>query len=152
MSLLEHAAVEAAKKFAENEENRTDTRGVVKASRVFPVVSVFSVLMGIAMALLKLKQGGVMFMCWRRFVLLGVFLLIYGHNFKIEYDRTGITVYNFFGKPKQYELQDVQKIELKSDGYTVLTAKGKIRVEKDFFLGSDAFLAYLRDYMKEKKA
>ena len=84
--------------------------------------------------------------------LLGVFLLIYGHNFKIEYDRTGITVYNFFGKPKQYELQDVQKIELKSDGYTVLTAKGKIRVEKDFFLGSDAFLAYLRDYMKEKKA
>lgn len=53
MSLLEHAAVEAAKKFAENEENRTDTRGVVKASRVFPVVSVFSVLMGIAMALLK---------------------------------------------------------------------------------------------------
>lgn len=63
MSLLEHAAVEAAKKFAENEENRTDTRGVVKASKVFPVVSVFSVLMGIAMALLKLKQGGVMFLC-----------------------------------------------------------------------------------------
>ena len=63
MSLLEHAAVEAAKKFAENEENRTDTRGVVKASKVFPVVSVFSVLMGIAMALLKLKQG---FMCWRQ--------------------------------------------------------------------------------------
>ena len=46
----------------------------------------------------------------------------------------------------------MQKIERKSDGYTVLTAKGKIRVEKDFFLGSDAFLAYLRDYMKEKKA
>ncbi|WP_337513691.1 hypothetical protein [Ruminococcus sp.] len=153
MSLLEHAAVEAAKKFAENEENRTETRGVVKASKVFPVVSVFSVLMGIAMALLKLKQGGVMFyVLAAAFVLLGVFLLIYGHNFKIEYDRTGITVYNFFGKPKQYELQDVQKIELKSDGYTVLTAKGKIRVEKDFFLGSDAFLAYLRDYMKEKKA
>ena len=109
--------------------------------------------MGIAMALLKLKQGGVMFyVLAAAFVLLGVFLLIYGHNFKIEYDRTGITVYNFFGKPKQYELQDVQKIELKSDGYAVLTAKGKIRVEKDFFLGSDAFLAYLRDYMKEKKA
>ena len=109
--------------------------------------------MGIAMALLKLKQGGVMFyVLAAAFVLLGVFLLIYGHNFKIEYDRTGIAVYNFFGKPKQYELQDVQKIELKSDGYTVLTAKGKIRVEKDFFLGSDAFLAYLRDYMKEKKA
>ncbi len=109
MSLLEHAAVEAAKKFAENEENRTDTRGVVKASKVFPVVSVFSVLMGIAMALLKLKQGGVMFyVLAAAFVLLGVFLLIYGHNFKIEYDRTGITVYNFFGKPKQYELQDAE--------------------------------------------
>ena len=97
-----------------------------------------------------MNENGIRYFAW--FSLLGVFLLIYGHNFKIEYDRTGITVYNFFGKPKQYELQDVQKIELKSDGYTVLTAKGKIRVEKDFFLGSDAFLAYLRDYMKEKKA
>lgn len=140
MSLLEHAAVEAAKKFAENEENRTDTRGVVKASRVFPVVSVFSVLMGIAMALLKLKQGGVMFyVLAAAFVLLGVFLLIYGHNFKIEYDRTGITVYNFFGKPKQYELQDVQKIELKSDGYTVLTAKGKSGWKRTFSWGRMRF-------------
>ena len=71
--------------------------------------------------------------------LLGVFLLIYGHNFKIEYDRTGIAVYNFFGKPKQYELQDVQKIELKSDGYTVLTAKGKIRWKRTFSWGRMRF-------------
>ena len=48
----------------------------MKASKVFPVVSVFSVLMGIAMALLKLKQGGVMFyVLAAAFVLLGVFLL-----------------------------------------------------------------------------
>ena len=32
MSLLEQAAVEAAKKLAENEESHTDTRGIVKAS------------------------------------------------------------------------------------------------------------------------
>ena len=75
MSLLEHAAVEAAKKFAENEENRTDTRGVVKASKVFPVVSVFSVLMGIAMALAEIKAGrcdvlcagGSVCCCWAYF-------------------------------------------------------------------------------------
>ena len=67
-----------------------------------------------------------------------------GTNFRIEYDRTGITVYNFFGKPKQYTLQDVQKIELKSDGYIVWTAKGKIRVEQQVFIGADAFLCYLR--------
>lgn len=85
------------------------------------------------------------------FAVLGICLLIYGHNFRIEYDRTGITVYNFFGKPKQYTLQDVQKIELKSDGYIVWTAKGKIRVEQQFFIGADAFLCYLRDYQKEEQ-
>ena len=42
MGLLEQAAVEAAKKLAENEESHTDTRGIVKASKVFPVVSIAS--------------------------------------------------------------------------------------------------------------
>ena len=150
--MLEQAAVEAAKKLAENEESRTDTRGIVKASKVFPVISVASVLMAVAMAFLKHRQGGVMFYVLAgAFAVLGICLLIYGHNFRIEYDRTGITVYNFFGKPRQYTLQDVQRIELKSDGYTVWTAKGKIRVEQQFFLGADAFLRYLRDYQKERQ-
>ena len=39
MGLLEQAAVEAAKKLAENEESHTDTRGIVKASKVFPVLA-----------------------------------------------------------------------------------------------------------------
>lgn len=39
MGLLERAAMEAAKKMAESEESHTDVRGIVKASKVFPVVS-----------------------------------------------------------------------------------------------------------------
>lgn len=152
MGLLEQAAVEAAKKLAENEESHTDTRGIVKASKVFPVVSIASILLALGMAFLKHRQSDAAFYVLAgAFAVLGICLLIYGHNFRIEYDRMGITVYNFFGKPKQYELQDVQKIELKSDGYIVRTAKGKIRVEQQFFIGADAFLCYLRDYQKEKQ-
>lgn len=40
MGLLERAAMEAAKKMAESEESHTDVRGIVKASKVFPVVSI----------------------------------------------------------------------------------------------------------------
>ena len=153
MGLLERAAMEAAKKMAENEESHTDTRGIVKASKVFPVVSIASILLALGMAFLKHRQSDAAFYVLSGvFAVLGICLLIYGHNFRIEYDRTGITVYNFFGKPKQYTLQDVQKIELKSDGYIVWTAKGKIRVEQQFFIGADAFLAYLRDYKKEKQS
>lgn len=152
MGLLERAAIEAAKKAADKEDQNTDTIGIVKASKVFPVISILSILAGVGMIFLKLKQGGTLFyVLAAAFVVLGIVLLIYGHNFKIEYDRTGITVYNFFGKPKKYELDDVQRIELKSDGFTVWTKKGKIRVEKDFFLGSTEFMQYLREYIKEKQ-
>ncbi len=152
MGLLERAAIEAAKKAAEKEEQNTDTMGVVKASKMFPVISIVSVLAGVGMVFLKLKQGNpVFYVLAVAFVILGILLLIYGRNFKIEYDRTGIVVYNFLGKPKQYALEDVQRIELKSDGFTVWTVKGKIRVEKDFFIGSTEFMQYLREYGKEKK-
>lgn len=149
MGLLERAAMEAAKKMAESEESHTDVRGIVKASKVFPVVSIASILLALGMAFLKHRQSDAAFYVLAGvFAVLGICLLIYGHNFRIEYDRTGITVYNFFGKPKQYTLQ---KIELKSDGYIVWTAKGKIRVEQQFFIGADAFLCYLRDYQKEEQ-
>ena len=119
---------------------------------MFPVVSIASILLALGMAFLKHRQSDAAFYVLSGvFAVLGICLLIYGHNFRIEYDRTGITVYNFFGKPKQYTLQDVQKIELKSDGYIVWTAKGKIRVEQQFFIGADAFLCYLRDYQKEEQ-
>ena len=115
MGLLERAAMEAAKKMAESEESHTDVRGIVKASKVFPVVSIASILLALGMAFLKHRQSDAAFYVLAGvFAVLGICLLIYGHNFRIEYDRTGITVYNFFGKPKQYTLQDVQKIELKT--------------------------------------
>lgn len=135
MGLLERAAMEAAKKMAESEESHTDVRGIVKASKVFPVVSIASILLALGMAFLKHRQSDAAFYVLAGvFAVLGICLLIYGHNFRIEYDRTGITVYNFFGKPKQYTLQDVQKIELKSDGYIVWTAKGKFGWNSSFSL------------------
>ncbi len=100
MGLLERAAMEAAKKMAESEESHTDTRGIVKASKVFPVVSIASILLALGMAFLKHRQSDAAFYVLSGvFAVLGICLLIYGHNFRIEYDRTGITVYNFFGKP-----------------------------------------------------
>ena len=45
MGLLERAAMEAAKKMAESEESRADTRGIVEASKVFPVVSIAAILL-----------------------------------------------------------------------------------------------------------
>ena len=99
MGLLERAAMEAAKKMAESEESHTDTRGIVKASKVFPVVSIASILLALGMAFLKHRQSDAAFYVLSGvFAVLGICLLIYGHNFRIEYDRTGITVYNFFGK------------------------------------------------------
>lgn len=44
-----------------------------------------------------------------------------------------------------------QKIILKEDGFSIVTTQGKVRVEKDFFLGSMEFMQYLRDYLKEKQ-
>ena len=90
---MEQAAVEAAKKLAENEESHTDTRGIVKASKVFPVVSIASILLALGMAFLKHRQSDAAFYVLAgAFAVLGICLLIYGHNFRIEYDRTGITV------------------------------------------------------------
>ena len=92
MGLLEQAAVEAAKKLAENEESHTDTRGIVKASKVFPVVSIASILLALGMAFLKHRQSDAAFYVLAgAFAVLGICLLIYGHNFRIEYDRTGST-------------------------------------------------------------
>ena len=63
MGLLERAAMEAAKKMAENEESHTDTRGIVKASKVFPVVSIASILLALGMAFLKHRQSDAAFLC-----------------------------------------------------------------------------------------
>lgn len=46
MGLLERAAIEAAKKVSETEEASTDVTGVVKASKIFPIVSSVSLLAG----------------------------------------------------------------------------------------------------------
>ena len=81
MGLLEQAAVEAAKKLAENEESHIDTRGIVKASKVFPVVSIASILLALGMAFLKHRQSDAAFYVLAgAFAVLGICLLIYGHN------------------------------------------------------------------------
>ena len=71
MGLLERAAMEAAKKMAESEESHTDVRGIVKASKVFPVVSIASILLALGMAFLKHRQSDAAFyvlagclQCW----------------------------------------------------------------------------------------
>ncbi len=156
MGLLERAAIEAAKKVSETEEANTDVRGVVKASKIFPIISIVSLLAGgfFLFFKLKVKQDSDSFLLYvlaAAFVVTAVLLLIYAHHFRIEYDRTGFTVRNFFGKEKKYALDDVQKIILKEDGFSVVTTQGKVRVEKDFFLGSMEFMQYLRDYLKEKQ-
>ncbi len=157
MGLLERAAIEAAKKVSETEEARTDVTGVVKASKVFPIISVASLLAGGFFLFLKLKgeQENASFLLpilAAAFLATAILLLIYAHNFRIAYDRTGFTVRNFWGKEKKYALDDVQKIHLKEDGFSIITTQGKIRVEKDFFLGSIEFMQYLCDYLKEKQA
>lgn len=153
MGLLDRVAIEAGKAFAEKEEAKTDVTGVVKASKLFPIVSVVALLAGGFMLFLKAKQGDFLFyILAAAFAVTAVLLLVYAYNFRIDYDRSGFTVRNFFGKEKKYALDEVQKLELKEDGFAVITTQGKIRVEKDFFLGSAAFMQYLRDYLKEKQA
>lgn len=156
MGLLERAAIEAAKKVSETEEANTDVTGIVKASKIFPIVSIVSLLAGgfFLFFKLKIKQDSDSFLLYvlaAAFIVTAVLLLIYAHHFRIEYDRTGFTVHNFFGKEKKYALDDVQKIVLKEDGFSIVTTQGKVRVEKDFFLGSMEFMQYLRDYLKEKQ-
>ena len=140
--MIEHAAVEAAKKFAENEENRTDTRGVVKASRVFPVVSVFSVLMGIAMALLKLKQGGVMFyvlaaafvpyrtseirytLLMIAFLLLSLYFFSCTLRFRVMWDEEGIRIRQNWKPEKHYAWTELEQMYIE-DQCIILYLDGK---------------------------
>lgn len=152
MGLLERAALETAKKLAEKEEQRTDVVGIVRASKLFPVVGIVVILVGIGAGVLGWKQGEFLFYVLAvALAVMGILLLVYGQNFRIEYDRTGIVVSGFLGREKRYRLDEIQRIVLKTDGFVVHMTSGKIRVEKDFFLGTTDFLHFLREYQKERR-
>ena len=79
-------------------------------------------------------------------LVVGIFFL-YTKRFQITYDETGFTVRTLFRKPQTYAFADVETLECKDDGFLLRTKQRTLRLEKELYLGADAFLAQLQNHV-----
>ena len=57
------------------------------------------------------------------------------------------TVLMLFRKSQTDSFADVEAIECKEDGFLLRTKQGNLRLEKELYLGADAFLAHLQNHV-----
>lgn len=125
-------------------------QGLVKPSGSFSVFTGVALVVGIFFLALNRfakteDQSPLFVVLAAAFLLTAGLLFLYTRRFQITYDETGFTVRTLFRKPQTYAFTDVETIECKEDGFLLRTRQRTLRLEKELYLGADAFLAQLQD-------
>lgn len=133
-------------------ESATIAHGIVKPSKSFSIFTRVALVVGIFFLALKRfakteDQSPLFLVLAVAFLLTAVFLFLYTKRFQITYDEAGFTVRTLFRKPQMYSFADVETLECKEDGFLLCTKQGKFRLEKELYLGTDAFLAQLQNHV-----